>query len=245
MLLRTVLRHINLLNIFLFGIIAAIAFHTYTSFSGIRISLPISERKASAEKQDIKPEPNQSPSIAEYALIAEQNLFHPERKIPPEKKNEQQLPKPEFVLYGTLVTDNIKTAYLEDLKAPHTTQGRGKRQRTLQLGQNLSGYIVKEIHHDKVLMARGDEIIEVKIGDNKRKKTVETASPAPATQPMSDSSLKEKPKGGGLPPGIVHTEPLPAGFPVPDEKTTSKVKEAIEKGIIKRPGFQRQTEKPQ
>lgn len=31
----------------------------------------------------------QIPSITEYAVISEQNLFHPERRIPPEKRRKR------------------------------------------------------------------------------------------------------------------------------------------------------------
>ena len=98
-------------------------------------------------------------------IISEENPFHPERKIPVEKKAEQPLPKPEFVLYGTLITDDLKMAYLEDLKAPRSTSGRGKRQVALKQGDSLSGFRVKEIEAGKVVMVRGDDRIIVPIID--------------------------------------------------------------------------------
>ena len=239
--LRTILRHINLLNILLLGIIAAVVSYALSFYLDININIAMPQPRAFLT-QETKTEPAQANPISEYSLIAEHNLFHPERRIPPEKKTEQQLPKPDFVLYGTLITDETKIAYLEDLKAPHTTAGRGKRQRALQLGQNLSGYAVKEIYPNKVVMLRGDEVIEVRIGDNKKKRpSIDSASPAPTAQPAIESPVSEKPKGA--PPGVVHSGPPPAGVSMPDEKTTSRVKEAIEAGIMKRPGFQRQTEK--
>lgn len=236
--LQSFFRHINLLNILLLGIIAAMVFYALSFFHNFKINIAIPQNRAPIEKQEIQTQTAQAAPITDYAIISEQNIFHPERKIPPEKKTEQQLPKPEFVLYGTLIDGDTKIAYIEDLKAPHTTGGRGKRQRALHLGQNLSGYVVKEIHHDKVTMAKGDEIIDVKIGDNKRKKPVETASPAPAAQPAPDSSLRDKPEERRLPPGIVQTQPPPAGASVPDEKAISRVKGALGSGIKKRPGAQ-------
>jgi hypothetical protein len=224
----------------LLGIIAAMVSYALSFHLDININTVTPNPKSLAETQETKTEPAQANPISEYSLVAEQNLFHPERKIPPEKKDEQ-LPKPEFALYGTLITGETKIAYLEDLKAPHTTAGRGKRQKSLKLGQTLSGYTLKEVHHDRILMAKAEDVIEVKI-DAKRSRTKETAGTA--TQPAPTvSSTKEKP-GGGAPPGVVHSGPPPAGAPIPDEKTISRVKDALGPGIIKKPGVQQQLDKP-
>ncbi len=67
-------------------------------------------------------------------MISEQNLFHPERKIPPEKQQEKAVPKPDLFLYGTLITNDASYAFVEDKKAPYSTAGRGKRQTTLKKG---------------------------------------------------------------------------------------------------------------
>lgn len=247
--LRKVFRHINPLNLLLLSVIAALVFYAYTTFINFNISFASLKIKAPAERQEVKTDAVQTPSVVDYSIIADSNLFHPERIIPPEKKADQ-LPKPEFILYGTLMTGETKIAYLEDLKAPHSTAGRGKRQRSLQLGQALSGYTLKEVHHDRVLMAKADEVIEVKIGAN-RKAARAAAAPTPdaatqATQPVAPTvSPSDKPKAGGLPPGVVHTGPPPAGVSVPDEKTVSRIKEAFGSGAIKRTGIQKQTEKPQ
>jgi len=131
------------------------------------------------------------PSNVDYMIISEENLFHPERKIPVEKKVEQPLPKPEFVLYGTLVSENISIAYLEDLKAPRNTPGRGKRIIPLRKGQTLSGFKLEEIETDRIVMTRGEEKIIVPINDPSRPKERQTVTttqtpppqPQPAPQP--------------------------------------------------------------
>jgi hypothetical protein len=81
----------------------------------------------------------------DYAVIGYQNLFHPDRKIPPEKKELPPLPMPEFVLFGTLLTPDLSVAYLEDKKAPVSTPGRGPRQTALKKGETLSGFTLREI----------------------------------------------------------------------------------------------------
>jgi len=47
--------------------------------------------------------------MQDYAVIPEKNLFHPDRIIPVEKK-EVTIPRPEFVLYGTLIVDDVRIA---------------------------------------------------------------------------------------------------------------------------------------
>jgi hypothetical protein len=117
------------------------------------------------------------PSPADYTIISEENLFHPERIIPPEKKVEQELPKPDFILYGTMVSDDISLAFLEDLKSPRNTPGRGKRQVALKKGDIFSGFTLKEIDTDKIVMVRGGENIMVSVVDPQKPKTREIRKP--------------------------------------------------------------------
>lgn len=78
----------------------------------------------------------------------------------------------------------------------------------------------------------------------KKVKATEAPSTSPlSAQPPPSGLIREKLKGSGLPPGTIHTGPPPAGIPVPDEKTLSKVKGAFEPVIMKKLGNQ-QTEKP-
>ncbi|MEW6585482.1 MAG: hypothetical protein AB1442_07685 [Nitrospirota bacterium] len=122
--------------------------------------------------EDVRPSERNVPSLADFVAVAEDNLFHPERIIPPDKKKEEQpLPKPEFVLYGTLVTDTVSLAYLEDQKAPRNTPGRGKRQTALKKGDSMSGFLLKEIETDKVVMVRGEEKMTVYVRDPQKKKS--------------------------------------------------------------------------
>ncbi len=163
--LRPVLKNINLLNILLLAIVVVFALRVFMPalHQDIRYLLPPAKKSFEAEEKPLLQQ--KLPSLSDYMIISEDNPFHPERKIPVEKKVEQPLPKPEFVLYGTLITDDLKMAYLEDIKAPRTTSGRGKRQVALRQGDSLSGFTLKEIEAGKVVMARGDDKIVVPIID--------------------------------------------------------------------------------
>jgi len=201
--LGRLLRNINVLNIVLF--VAVLLLADYVVFPLLNVNVkfvPAIPKKLSNGKEE-KPAQSQTSNPADYTIIADQNLFHPERKIPPEKKEEAALPKPEFVLYGTMITDNLSFAYLEDKKSPRSTPGRGKRQTALKQGDTMSGYTLKEIDHDKVVMVKGEDTLVVKVIDSSVKKDREVVStpvasstppspgtqirPAPATQPQRPS----------------------------------------------------------
>jgi hypothetical protein len=192
--LKLLLKNINLLNIILIAAILSIASYVilpllnmsvkFTPATPKQISLPKGEETAQS----------QIPSPSDYLIVAEQNLFHPERKIPPEKKEEQPLPKPEFVLYGTLITDDVSIAYLEDKKSPRTTPGRGRRQTALKKGDTMSGYTLKEIDPDKIVMVKGEETLIVKVIEPNVKKDREGGSAsAPQAQVSPHAQKVQRP----------------------------------------------------
>jgi hypothetical protein len=184
--LRRAIKSFNLLNCIL---VAAALVFTFSFLlpqrdSNLAITLP-SLKKKPVEKTQSEPPKAQNPSPMDYVVVADENLFHPERKIPPEKKAEAALPKPEFVLFGTLIAPNLSMAYMEDKKAPVTTPGRGIRQSTLKQGEKLSGFTLKEIMKDKVVMARGEETIQVPLENPGSPKKRETQLATPGSQPQA------------------------------------------------------------
>lgn len=164
-------------------IAAVIVLANYIIFPlfNISITYTLPAGKKIISDKDEKPAEAHIPSPSDYMIIAEENLFHPERKIPVEKKAEQPLPKPEFVLYGTLITDDMRLAYLEDMKAPYSTQGRGRRQTVLKIGDTMSGFTVKEIDIGKIVMVRGEERIEVNVIESSKRKRADTGVASPPT----------------------------------------------------------------
>lgn len=134
-----------------------------------------------------------APPVQDYLVVAEQNLFHPERRIPPLTA---EVPRPEFVLYGTLVSDHTRIAYISDKKAVRSTPGRGNRQNSLKIGDSLSGYQLREVHHDHIVMQRGDDTMHVRVvspGIKKERdmqKTGASVSAQGATSSASPASSK-------------------------------------------------------
>jgi hypothetical protein len=187
--LKKILHNINILNIILIAAVAAFAAYSIFPTIEMKVKYALPSAKKMGETADTEPREPEIPSVMQYTAIVDDNLFHPERRIPPEKKDEVPLPKPEFVLYGTMISDDLSLAYLEDMKAPRNTPGRGKRQVALKKGDSLSGFILKEILTDKVTMVRGEERLIVAMNDPQKLKMRDAeamaAQTAPATTPQS------------------------------------------------------------
>ncbi|MEW6416509.1 MAG: hypothetical protein AB1480_00090 [Nitrospirota bacterium] len=186
---KTIITNINLLNIMLIAVIIVLANYIILPMFSMSITYTLPAGKKIISDKDEKPAESHVLSSSDYTIIADENLFHPDRKIPVEKKAEQPLPKPEFVLYGTLITDDIKLAYIEDQKAPYSTQGRGRRQTVLKIGDIMSGFTVKEIDADKIVMARGEERIEVNLIDSASSKRRETGVAPKESRPPTEKAI--------------------------------------------------------
>jgi hypothetical protein len=226
--LMRVLKHINLVNCFLITISIIFVYGFLVPRLDTDVSFaPPPIIKKPAEKDLFESLKTQTLSPQEYRAIADENLFHPDRIIPPEKKPESVLPKPEFILYGTLITTDLKIAYLEDKKAPVTTPGRGQRQSALNVGESLSGFRVKEILPDKVVMTRGEETLQVFLQEPGSSKARETTSgsgpggkmpvppiPTPAPSPAFQPPGRTTPLAPGqrpIPSGRMQGVPSPGG----------------------------------
>jgi hypothetical protein len=188
---KKILRNINILNIILIAAVTAFAVYSVFPTLEMKVKYALPAAKYLNEVEDREPVEPEIPSLTQYTVIVDENLFHPERRIPPVKKEEPPLPKPEFVLYGTMISDDLSLAYVEDMKAPRNTPGRGKRQVALKKGDSMSGFILKEIETDKITMVRGEEKLIVAMNDPQKAKVRETPAPAtPAAAPHQAAPVK-------------------------------------------------------
>jgi hypothetical protein len=253
--LMRVLKQINLLNCILLGLsiffLYGFLFPRLEKEVSFVVLPPIKKPVGNTPDEVLK---TQTLSPQEYRAIADQNLFHPDRIIPPEKKPEAVLPKPEFVLYGTLITPDLRMAYLEDKKAPVTTPGRGTRQSALKIGESLSGFRVTDIQNDKVILIRGEETLQVHLqepGSSKARESVQGPGPAPGpgvgTRTPGPSVSMPPSSGPGMPqPGVTMplspgSRPVPPGrrgLPVPNGSATEAPQPPGQRTIPSRvPGF--------
>jgi hypothetical protein len=243
---RYIYRNINPLNIILVistMLIALGAFSPYF-YPQVRYNLPTAKLPPAEEEKS--PETAiVSPSMSDYIVIAEQNLFHPDRKIPPEKKEAQQLPKPELILYGTLITDGMSVAYVDDKKNPKTTPGRGKRQTVMKKGDAVSGFVLKEIETDRIMLVRGEETMVVYLSQGDKSRTSEvpgaaavSAKPvptAPAPRPGAPTPARPAPAAASSAPASsvspaadqqkVFAPPIPRGTKISLPKGTSQTQQ--------------------
>ena len=221
------LRQITVLNCILLVCILVFAYFILVPIFTVEVKVPSA---SSAAVKGAEPEKEQAavavvnPPMQDYAVIPEKNLFHPDRIIPVEKK-EVAIQRPEFVLYGTLIVDNVRIAYLDDKKTPRTTPGRGKRQVGLKVGETLSGYTLKEVLPDSAVLVRGDDRIALKVisPENKKERGVaESGMPSMpgrmATQPAMPTArdpqasptpamMPQTPAGQG---SSIQQNPMPA-----------------------------------
>jgi hypothetical protein len=208
-------KDVNLLNIILFvAILVLVVFDVVPLFDmRVKFTLPAAKVKTAA-KQEIPVASNaQAPSPSDYTLIGEDNLFHPERRTP---KEEKLLPKPELVLYGTIVAEGASVAYIEDKKSPKTTPGRGKRQTAVKKGDVISGFVLREIEADRIVLTRGEETISVYLTDKGKQRGSETTLSSPkTTSPTAATPVQPFSAFTPVPGGPSATGPEPVTGPAP------------------------------
>jgi hypothetical protein len=176
------MRHVNIINLFI--IIAAIGFYLY--FLNPLLTTPLSVELPSPKEMSLETEPSadqtKEPSISDYTLIVEQNLFHPDRvraveKIEnSEKKEAVSAPRPELVLHGTMILNGLKMAYVEDKKATAATPGRGARQLVVKEGDSIGGFILKQVTESMIVLTNGEEQIALYLDEIKDRKGEITGS---------------------------------------------------------------------
>ena len=237
---------VNILNVALLTLIAATLIFAVVPLIRMKMkfTVPAAKTKAVSTVEATPATPRTPPSPLDYVMIGDNNLFHPERRIPPEKKAEKALPKPELVLYGTIIHDGVGLAYIEDKKAPKTTPGRGNRQQVIKKGDVLSGFVLKEIESDKIVLTRGEEVMTVHLSDEGKRRGAETgkgaAQPAAAARGPAAAPARTVPPG----PAWSATPGGPAqGAPAPTPTRSLRNRQAFPNGA--QPGAPQAAPQPQ
>jgi hypothetical protein len=199
-----ILRSANVLN---FMLLLGILLTTFFVLQSLNVKEDYTRSPKTVSQADTKPKAEMLPTEVkqtDYMVIADQNPFHPDRRIPPAKKDAKKMPKPDVVLYGTLLTDNLCVAYVEDKNDPYSTPGRGNRQITLKKGDTISGYLLKEIEATRIVLVRGDETLVVSLDDHTKKRMAESTPPIPSvpagiTAPQARPFSVRPPLSGRVP----------------------------------------------
>jgi hypothetical protein len=198
----------NILNGLLLLAVVAVAYDVIVPFLNVttQTSLPAVGKweTETGNQQEQASLPNVS--FADYVTVGEQNLFHPERKIPEEKRVEVEakavvMPKPDLVLYGTLLADDLSIAYLEDRKAPYSTPGRGTRPKQLKKGDSIGGYVLRSIEPNRVVLMRGEDQLVVTLDEQNKKRAGDTAAPQGGAPARAAAGAAASSVPGGVPAG--------------------------------------------
>lgn len=176
-------------------------------FTIIEIKTEIQQIKTAPVKTTLAIAEN-IPATMDYIVVTEKNLFHPERKMPLEKKAEQEITRPEIIFFGAIITDDKKIAYIEDKKNPYTTPGRGKRQTPVVQGAMIGGYKLTEVNTEMIVLVRGDDKMVVSLRDQKDRKNAETTK---GQKPSAAASKTQTPSGSPIP----VNQRMPPGQPMP------------------------------
>lgn len=200
--MEVIFRNINLLNTGLIVgcIILLLNLEPMLNYKPSIDVEPDSKLAVHEQHQQIEEESPQDKDVVEYGIIAEKNLFHPERKIivktakaePPSASSPPE-EIPDLVLYGTVVTSKIRLAYLKQknrkqssIRLPRVKAKRQKKiekeQSIFQIGETIGGFILKEITEGSVTLFRGEEKMVVQVFDpaSPKKRTPQSvAKPAP------------------------------------------------------------------
>jgi hypothetical protein len=200
---------LNVLNCLL-GLVVAAVFHfvVVPLLNPVaRVTLPAVQGAATGFTEQAKPA--QRPPVNDYALISDKNLFHPERTMPQEKQPEKAIPKPDVVLYGTMLADDASYAFIEDRKVPYSTPGRGKRQTILKKGDRLSGYTLVEIAADRIVLLSGEERVVVMLDDKAKVRTGEAPVLPAAARTVATGLSPAQPAAAALPQAMPSAAPVP------------------------------------
>ena len=186
------IRNVNVLNIILLAAAAAVFIYVLDPIlqESTAVAIPSVREDSAPPAVSAKNVEGKQLTTADYAVIGDKNLFHPDRVIPPEKKVEtaKEKAKPELVLHGTMITDQTKLAYLEDKKAPASSQGRGERQITLKEGDQIAGYKLTQVTDKMIVLTNGGEQVTLYLDELKERKTETTMTAKPVGIPTAQQA---------------------------------------------------------
>jgi hypothetical protein len=193
-LIKVLLKNINVLNLLLLAMAIFLFLKLDDSLAliGKKVNFTIPKPKEVLTKNEEKAATESAANYSDYIVIAEKNLFHPQRRIALEIKEAEQMARPEIILYGTLITDEKRIAFIEDKKNPYSTPGRGKRQVTVDEGSMIAGYKLEKVNAESILLVHGDDRITVDLKTQKDRKYAEAAATSPSSGAVPDSISVQK-----------------------------------------------------
>lgn len=185
----------GVLSLLLFFVGLLLGFKNYEVWTQPIEWVPENEMvKKSEKKTEIPPmmggqkEPS---SIQSYILVAEKNIFNPERKefplVPSGPEAKKSIVRPQIILYGVTISGDYKSSFIVN---PGRPLRKGEREMmTLKVGENIGEYKLVKILADRIMMEGAEDSFEVFLYDpkvSKKRSDIRTdIRPAIVTSPPS------------------------------------------------------------
>lgn len=164
-----------------------------------------------------------------FSLIAEKNIFHPERKdfLSPGSLaigETKPVGRPQIVLHGVAIAGDYQSATISN---PGQPRQKGEREtRTLKIGGKIGEYQLARILPDRIAMEGSGDTFEVLLDDRNKPKrrieletgaqpppevnTAQLPSAAPSTADPAKFESMEKPAGPTKEKMITQAPPIPS-----------------------------------
>lgn len=225
---RYLLKSLNILNLLMTA--TAIGFFIYflNPLLQTSVSVKVPAPGDISQGMPVRTDETRKPPIMDYTPIEAKNLFHPDRIIPEEKKSSTpiKLTRPELILHGTMMTNELKIAYLEDKKAVQKTPGRNAPYLVVKEGDTVSGYTLKQIAENMIVLANGEEQMTLYLDELKDRKgeiTGPTRAPAPVQATAATVSPQAAPRPSAPQPAQrPPAQPVPSSPPLPPSGSASR-----------------------
>jgi len=188
------------------------------------------------------PAPKEGLPRESIQVIAEKNIFNPERKefsSLPLGVAARPVTRPQIVLHGVVISGEFQSATIQN---PGRALMKGEREtKTIKIGESVGEYKLAKILPDRIVMEGGEDSFEVLLHDPRSPKrrldvrtpttpaTVTSAVPSaappgvPRPTPPAAVMPPASPVPGGAPPAVV---PRPA-TPVPVPRAQGTLPEGI------------------
>ena len=154
------IRNYFLLNLLLILIIGGLGNKLYHVIKN-KAEIPAGAATGEAPKEAAAGHTDKALDETAVEAISVLDLFRPSRTAPSAENKAAEKPPlpPPPKLFGTVILNEKKTAILE--------QSDTKTTKVYRINDTVSGYIVLEIHEDKVVLLGNDAKVEVRLRDDK------------------------------------------------------------------------------
>ena len=222
----------KILNLILFPVVLTVAALNYETWSHPNGSARVAVQKPVARlenpsKTEVLAVKEESKSVQSYSIIAEKNIFNPERKDflslgLNSAEQPRQIARPQMILSGVVISDDYQSA---SVTSPGRPLKKGERETmTLKPGDRIGEYKLAKIEADRIIMKAAWDSFEILLYDPKKPKArvevktagvesseVKGAPSVPAAPPKVDPAMAEsteKPVEPTQERVITHASPL-------------------------------------